>query len=300
MDIFVDIDSFTNSNIVTDIEISLYLDLDTFSNLSIVTAIDNITIGISPNTFNNDNIISFIDSVDFSIAPNTFSNSSIISDINVPPLSTPVPISSISNTNTVTNINGIFIPNVSNVTIVNSNIVTNLGLVTYDIISSIGSIVNNGLVSNIKTTLTENIAALGKISTRKNTSYKQFKDFIYSDFSLDFISHPLTNDIGILYDVDAIKQSINNIINTNKFERPFNDYDVASKVRSFLFDLADGFIDTEIKNEIFSSLMAHEPRIVIENIASKKVDAYSVSVSIFYRIKKTEKIEEFKTLLKRI
>lgn len=300
MDIFVDIDTFTNTNTVTDVEVTAELYLDTFSNSNTVTSIANITLDIFPDVLINDNIVTSIDNVFFSINASSITNTSTVSNIKVPAISTLISVGSISNINTFTSISGIFIPNVSNVTIVNESIVTILGSTTYDITKSIGSIVNTGLVSNIRTTLTENIAALGKVSARKNTPYKQFKDFIYSDFSLDFISHPLTNDIGILYDIDAIKQSISTIINTNKFERPFGDYDIASKVRSFLFDLSDGFSDTEIKNEIFSSLMAHEPRIIIENITSKKSDAHSVSVSIFFRIKKTEKIEEFKTLLKRI
>lgn len=297
IDVFVD--TFENISDVSDVEVVLYVELDTFSNSSTVTDLNDVLYSVSISSFSNISDVTDLSKVSFTLLPGTFTNLTYVSNIKVPPSVIPVQTSTISNSNTVSSISGVFIPNVSNITIVNTNIVQPLNLITYNLFIEPETIKNTNTVTNARTTLTENIAALGKIYNRKNVHYKQFKDFIYSDISLDFIAHPLSGDIGLLYDVDSIKQSLSTIINTNKFERPFGDYDIASKVRNFLFDLANGFVELEIKNDIFSTLMAHEPRIVITNITSNIVDRHSVSVSILFRIKRTEKIEEFKTLLKR-
>ena len=37
----------------------------------------------------------------------------------------------------------------------------------------------------------------------------------YKDLNLDFARHPVTNDLVKIEDVDAIKRSVRNLINTN-------------------------------------------------------------------------------------
>ena len=71
-------------------------------------------------------------------------------------------------------------------------------------------------------------------------------------FSYDFLPHPVTGDIARLYDVDAINQSLNNILKTRKFERPFEHYNVSSQIRSLLFALSDNLMATELRSESFS------------------------------------------------
>ena len=44
---------------------------------------------------------------------------------------------------------------------------------------------------------------------------------LYSDFSLDFLAHPITKKIRILKDNDAISQALKILILTDKYERLF-------------------------------------------------------------------------------
>ncbi len=43
----------------------------------------------------------------------------------------------------------------------------------------------------------------------------------WSDLDLDFLAHPVTKDIVLKRDVEAIKRSVRNLIMTNPHERPF-------------------------------------------------------------------------------
>ena len=43
----------------------------------------------------------------------------------------------------------------------------------------------------------------------------------FSDFNTSLTSHPINKDVSLKNDVEAVKQSIKNIILTDKLERPF-------------------------------------------------------------------------------
>ena len=44
----------------------------------------------------------------------------------------------------------------------------------------------------------------------------------FKDISLSFKRHPVTNDIGVLKNADAIKRSVRNLVQTIPSERFFN------------------------------------------------------------------------------
>src|SRR5210317_4693 len=58
---------------------------------------------------------------------------------------------------------------------------------------------------------------------------------LFKDISLSFTKHPVTGDIAKLSDVDAIKRSVRNLINTNHYERPFHPK-IGSDIRDALFE----------------------------------------------------------------
>ena len=54
----------------------------------------------------------------------------------------------------------------------------------------------------------------------------------YRDIPLSFQKHPGTGDVRPLKDIDAVKQSVKNLILTNFGDRPFQ-FDIGSNVTSF-------------------------------------------------------------------
>ena len=55
---------------------------------------------------------------------------------------------------------------------------------------------------------------------KANASNVATKD-LYKDMDITFERHPITDDITVKKDVDAVKRSLKNIVLTNQFERPF-------------------------------------------------------------------------------
>ena len=58
---------------------------------------------------------------------------------------------------------------------------------------------------------------------------------IYKDLDLDFGRNVVTNDVNKLTDVESVKRSVRNLINTNHFERPFHP-EIGGNVRALLFE----------------------------------------------------------------
>ena len=91
------------------------------------------------------------------------------------------------------------------------------------------------------------------------------RDVLYSDFDLSFLKHPNTKDITILKDIDAVKQSVKNLVLTARGERPFQPL-LGSNIRSLLFEPVDDFTAFDIKEEVEITLKNFEPRARILNI----------------------------------
>ena len=82
----------------------------------------------------------------------------------------------------------------------------------------------------------------------------------YSDLDLSLALHPDFHDIVPLSDTDAVKNSVKNLILTNFNERPFNRT-LGSNIRALLFEPADKFTISALRQYINLVLKQHEPRI---------------------------------------
>lgn len=82
----------------------------------------------------------------------------------------------------------------------------------------------------------------------------------FKDISLSFDKHPVTNDILVLKNEDAIKRSVRNIVNTIQNERFFNPI-FGSDVRIRLFDFIDFGTASVLQNQIQTAIQNHEPRV---------------------------------------
>ena len=106
----------------------------------------------------------------------------------------------------------------------------------------------------------------------------------FKDINLSFKRHPVTNDLVVINNEDAIKQSVKNIIFTILGEKPFLPL-FGSKMNSSLFELDTNFNETKISDEISSVLLNNEPR--ISNIlvsVSNPDDSHELNVTIQYDI----------------
>jgi phage baseplate assembly protein W len=121
---------------------------------------------------------------------------------------------------------------------------------------------------------TENLSNDSKRSTR-----------IYKDLDLDFGRNIVTNDVNKLTDVEAVKRSVRNLINTNHFERPFHP-EIGGNVRALLFENITPLTALNLQRKIEEVLNNFEPRAKITQIiADPDIDRNGYRLEIrFYVI----------------
>ncbi len=108
---------------------------------------------------------------------------------------------------------------------------------------------------------------------------------IYKDLDLDFGRNIVTNDVNRLTDVEAVKRSVRNLINTNHFERPFHP-EIGGNVRALLFEPMTPLTALNLQRKVEEVLNNFEPRAKITQIlADPDIDRNSYRLEIkFYVI----------------
>ena len=105
----------------------------------------------------------------------------------------------------------------------------------------------------------------------------------FRDISLSFKRHPITKDVTILKNEDAIKKSVINLIRTQFGERFFNDL-LGTSVGDTLFEL-NTFDNDVLREEVISLLKNFEPRIDLTNVfVEGQDDTNSLFIQVEYDI----------------
>ncbi len=290
--------TITNSNTVFAENAVFHLSLDEIYNSNTVhnkTAVFHLSINrvINTNTLHNPLIAAIVSSL-------TVNNSSSgVMPITISFNSVPSSTDTVTNINTIHNLDGVYLSFLKSINrSVNQNIVHPI------IIGTDFKVVLN-TVSNINyipapIVLVENITYKGVLKRRATINRPKNFKFKFSDISFDMFPHPLTGDIPVLYDADSINQSINNIIKTRTYERPFSSYNISSKINELLFELSGALLVNELKNVIFNAIVNSEPRIILYEIKVTNLpEANSVSIQVYYQIRTVDTIEKFETVLTR-
>ena len=106
----------------------------------------------------------------------------------------------------------------------------------------------------------------------------------FKDISFNFTKNPITNDIVVLKNEEAIKQSVKNLVLTKVGERPFRPL-LGTDTTSYLFDLSTNISENTLIEKIERVLLENEPRITLERIeATAQVDSNGFEVLIDYNI----------------
>ena len=107
----------------------------------------------------------------------------------------------------------------------------------------------------------------------------------FKDISLSFTPHPVTKDLPILKNGNAISRSVRNLVQTIPTERFFNSL-VGSDVRASLFEnYVDYGTASLIEDQILTTIDNFEPR--VENVdvsVDPEPDENSFAVSVRFDI----------------
>lgn len=124
---------------------------------------------------------------------------------------------------------------------------------------------------------------------------------LYSDLDLrdPFIS-PYTRDVAPATDIQAVKNSVKNLVLTNFYETPFNPFKGAN-ISALLFENADSYTAIAINKEIRRVIAEYEPRInglTVNVIDNSDVNAYHIMIT--FNIISINKSAELNFFLERL
>jgi len=120
-------------------------------------------------------------------------------------------------------------------------------------------------------------------STEFTSNNSKRANKIYKDLDLDFGRNIVTNDVNRLTDVEAVKRSVRNLIQTNHFERPFHP-EIGGNVRALLFEPMSPLTALNLQRKVEEVLNNFEPRIkLVQIIARPDIDGnrYQLSISFY-------------------
>ena len=106
----------------------------------------------------------------------------------------------------------------------------------------------------------------------------------FKDISLSFDPHPITKDLPVLKNANAIRRSVRNLVQTIPGERFFRP-NLGSSVYESLFDLMDFGTASLIESEIITTLDNFEPRINNVRVqVDPRFDQNNFDITIFFDI----------------
>ena len=119
-------------------------------------------------------------------------------------------------------------------------------------------------------------------ATQTNESTRSSK--IFKDLNLAFEQNTATKDIQKIKDVEAVKRSVRNLINTNHYEKPFHP-EIGSNLRAMLFELMTPQMNHVISKQIENLINNYEPRCnLVQVFTQPRLDRNGYSVQISFRV----------------
>jgi len=122
----------------------------------------------------------------------------------------------------------------------------------------------------------------------------------FSDLDMDFGMNPNTKDVDRLFDEEAIKRSIRNLILTNRNERFFRP-NISGGIRNLLFEPATPVTATLIQQQIVDVIAENEPRASLIDVTVKtSQDGNAFDVSVVFQIRNNEQPTRVVVALERL
>ena len=123
---------------------------------------------------------------------------------------------------------------------------------------------------------------------------------VFKDINLSLARHPITGDIASLTNIEAVKRSVRNLINTNFYERPFHP-EIGSNVRSILFEPVSPIVASVLERHVRDVVENFEPRAELIDVqVSDNADANEYRVQIKFYVVNSSDIVDMNIFLERL
>lgn len=106
----------------------------------------------------------------------------------------------------------------------------------------------------------------------------------FKDISLSFKRHPITRDLVLLKNTDAIKRAVQNLVRIRVGEVFFNDT-IGTRITGSLFELATDDLVEPIQTEIETVITNYEPRVDLKDVIVESIsDLNTLNIEIHYNV----------------
>jgi phage baseplate assembly protein W len=123
---------------------------------------------------------------------------------------------------------------------------------------------------------------------------------IYRDLHKDMTKSPVNDDLAVKIDEEAVKESIKNLILTDKGERLMQPL-LGGSIRAMLFDNNSPATLKLIQEQVRETIEQYEPRATIIDVqVTSQIDDNVVRVTIFFYVNNVEQPISVSVLLERI
>lgn len=99
----------------------------------------------------------------------------------------------------------------------------------------------------------------------------------YRDLDLDFVRHPITNDVSMKINAEAVRRSVRNLILLNLADKPFHP-EISTNLSGLLFENITPQVMYNLKQIVLEILKKYEARVKPIDI---KVKAFPDDNSIY-------------------
>lgn len=123
---------------------------------------------------------------------------------------------------------------------------------------------------------------------------------IFSDFNTSFAVHPVKKDLAVKEDINAVKQSVRNLLLTNRGERLMQP-NIGSKMRSLLFENFSPQTAELVKQYTRETIENYEPRAsLIDVTVSPDPDNNNLNVTVLFAIINIDEPQRLNLQIERI
>ena len=132
-------------------------------------------------------------------------------------------------------------------------------------------------------------------ATTANTN----KSVIYSDFFTDFSRHINTGQLNTKTNEDAVKQSIRNLLLTDRYERPFQP-EIGCDLQALLFENFTPSTQITAETIVQQCIEKYEPRAILHNVVcAPSIDMNSLAITIQFSIINNSTPDTIEVLIQR-
>jgi phage baseplate assembly protein W len=120
-----------------------------------------------------------------------------------------------------------------------------------------------------------------------------------SDFHKDLKTSPVSKDIALLKDEDSVKESIKNLILTDRGERLMQPF-IGGNIRAMLFENMTPVTLKLIEDRVTSTIETYEPRAQLINVSvGTGADETTVFVGITFFVRNVQQPIQLDVILQR-